>query len=97
MGLRYKFKKAKGIIEGSGDKDLIAIKGICEEIQRAQNKLFEEAKDVLKYCNDRCRGLCCRNIYPDEIITLADFVYILTMENSVESSVKDEISELLGL
>lgn len=91
MGLRYKFIKAQGIIERSGDKDLIAIKDVCEEIQRAQNKLLDEAKDVLKYCNDRCRGLCCRNIYPDDIITLADFVYILAMK----SSVRDEISECL--
>ena len=95
MGLKYKFKKAQEIIERSGNKDLIAIKGICEEIQRSQNKLLEQAKDVLKYCNDRCRGLCCRNIYPDDIITLADFVYILAMENSVESSVRDKISECL--
>ena len=91
MGLRYKFKKAQEIIERSGNKDLIAIKRICEEIQRAQNELLEEAKDILKYCNDRCQGLCCRNIYPDDIITLADFVYILAME----SSVRDEISECL--
>lgn len=95
MGLKYKFKKAQEIIERSGNKDLIAIKGICEEIQRSQNKLLEQAKDVLKYCNDRCRGLCCRNIYPDDIITLADFVYILAMKNSVESSLRDEISECL--
>ena len=91
MGLRYKFKKAQGIIEKSGDKDLITVKGICEEIQRAQKKLLEEGKDLLKYCQVRCRGLCCRNIYPDDIITLADFVYILAME----SSVRDEISECL--
>jgi hypothetical protein len=90
MGLKYNFKKAQGIIEGSGDKDLIAIKGICKEIQIAQNKLLEEGKDVLKYC-DRCRGLCCRNIYPDEIITLADFVYILAME----SALREKISECL--
>ena len=91
MGLKYKFKKAQEIIERSGNKDLIAIKEISEEIQRAQNKLLEEAKDVLKYCNDRCRGLCCRNIYHDDIITLADFVYILAME----SSLREEISECL--
>jgi len=91
MGLRYKFKKAQGIIERSDNKDLIAIKGICEEIQRTQNKLLEEAKDILKYCKDRCQGLCCRNIYPDDIITLADFVYILIME----SSMREEISECL--
>ena len=91
MGLKYKFKKAQEIIERSGNKDLIAIKEICEEIQRAQNKLVEEGKDVLKYCQDRCRGLCCRNIYPDDIITLADFVYILVME----SSLREEISECL--
>jgi len=91
MGLKYKFKKAQEIIERSGNKDLIAIKEICEKIQRAQNKLLEEGKDVLKYCQDRCQGLCCRNICPDDIITLADFVYILAME----SSLREEISECL--
>ena len=91
MGLRYKFKKAQGIIEKSCNRDLTAIKGICEEIQKVQNNLLEEAKDLLKYCENRCRGLCCRNIYPDDIITLADFVYILTMENSL----REEISECL--
>ena len=95
MGLKYKFKKAQEIIERTGNQDLVALKGICEEIQRAQSKLLEEAEDVLKYCKDRCRGLCCRNIYPDDIITLADFVYILAMENSVERSMREEISECL--
>lgn len=91
MGLKYKFKKAQRIIEGLDHKGLIAVKGICEEIQMAQNKLFEEGKDVLAYCQHRCQGLCCRNIQPDEIITFTDFVYILAME----SSVRDEISECL--
>jgi len=91
MGLKYKFKKAQEIIERTCNQDLVALKGICEEIQKVQNNLLEEAKDVLKYCKDRCRGLCCRNIYPDEIITLEDFVYILTME----SSMREEISECL--
>jgi len=95
MGLKYKFKKAQELIDKSGNKDLAALKEICEEIQRAQNKLLEEGKDVLKYCEDRCRGLCCRNIYPDEIITFEDFVYILTMESSVGNSLREEISECL--
>jgi len=95
MGLKYKFKKAQEIIEKTGNQDLIALRRICEEIQKVQNNLLEEAKDLLKYCENRCQGLCCRNIYPDDIITLADFVYILAMESSVESSVRDEISECL--
>ncbi|MDY6790107.1 MAG: hypothetical protein SWH54_02445 [Thermodesulfobacteriota bacterium] len=91
MGLKYKFNKAQRIIEDLDHKDLIAVKGICEEIQMAQNNLFKEGKEILAYCQHRCRGLCCRNIQPDEIITLTDFVYILVME----SSVRGEISECL--
>lgn len=87
MGLKYKFSKAERLIKILDKENPYKLETICREIRIAQNKLLKEAGRVLTGCQDRCRGLCCRNIHPDEIITQLDFVYILKMEDSMRDMI----------
>ncbi len=84
MELGYQFKKARKIVDGLGDEDRNAMREICMEIQRAQEKLVENSEEVLKRCINGCEGLCCRNIRLTEIITFTDFIYILALNRAME-------------
>ncbi len=80
MGLRYNLEKAAGMIHGLDAGEVKDFLGICRTIQLAEGALQEKAAPILLKCMKKCRGLCCRNIQPDNIITLWDFIYILALE-----------------
>jgi hypothetical protein len=87
MGLNYNFKKAAKIIVQLSLDDLIALEKICREIQAAENALNRKGEEHLVKCLSRCEGLCCRNIRLDEIISLYDFIYFLTVQNSMRAKI----------
>ncbi len=87
MSLAYKYRKAQAIMNGLNTEELSALKVICEKIQQAEKQLKGEAKDAFTYCYTRCQGLCCRNIQPDAILTLHDFVYALTLDPSLKEGI----------
>ncbi|MCP4687749.1 MAG: hypothetical protein GY859_06845 [Desulfobacterales bacterium] len=91
MELQYQFNKARKIVNGFEVEDLEATREICMEIQRAEEKLQEEAEGVLNRCMNGCEGLCCRNIRLTEIITLTDFIYILAMDPSMGVKISDRL------
>jgi len=85
MGLTYSFKKAGKIITQLSPGDLKTLEKICQEIQTAEKALIRKAEENLVRCLKKCEGLCCRNIRLDEIISLYDFIYLLTVQNSLRS------------
>jgi len=87
MGLNYNFKKAGKIISQLSPDDLITLEKICREIQAAENALIRKAEENLVNCLEKCEGLCCRNILPYEIISIYDFIYILTVQNSMHTEI----------
>ena len=87
MGVNYNFKKAEKIISELSPDDLITLEKICREIQAAENALIRKAEENLVNCLDKCEGLCCRNILPYEIISIYDFIYILTVQNSMHAEI----------
>lgn len=87
MGLAYNIEKAGRMIAGLTPADRKKLDRICNDIRLAQERLEEKAAPVLKRCMTKCQGLCCRNIYPDSIITLWDFVYIRAMAPSLEKQI----------
>ena len=91
MGIKDLFLKAEGIINTLGPEDLQYLRGICKEIQGAEEKLLQSAQENMKKCIATCEGLCCRNIELDAIIGLSDFIYLLT----VESALRDKILQCL--
>ena len=82
MGIQYKINKAEAIINSFCGEELKALERACSEIQSAQDQLIKEAEDHFRLCMNSCKGICCRNINPNEIITLLDFVYILSIDKT---------------
>ncbi len=77
MSLRYKFKTAGRIVKGLNPEEQVKLGKICGDIQTAENHLLESAQEILEECGRKCRGLCCRNIHIDDIMTLLDCVHIM--------------------
>ncbi len=88
MGINYKFRKAEEIIRESDPDDLKKLRGICQEIQIAEEDLLLASEELMEKCRDGCEGLCCRNIHLDDIITLSDFVYILIVESQIKEKAR---------
>lgn len=87
MGLNYNFNKAGKIISQLSPDELETLENICHEIQAAENALIKKAEENLVRCLKKCEGLCCRNIRLDEIISLHDLIYILTVQNSMRAEI----------
>jgi hypothetical protein len=90
----YKFKKASRMLAGLDDGERAVLDTICSDIRIAERDLLEAAQDILNDCGRKCRGLCCRNIHIDDIMTLLDCVHILAtapqMQAQVDTALKCE-------
>lgn len=62
---------------------------ICKQIQAAQNELNTVAYGFFKNCLQCCKGICCRNIHINDIVSLLDFVFIFTISPSYVHLVKN--------
>ena len=60
---------------------------ICHEIKRAQENLNREAGNYFNYCAQRCRGICCRNICINDVVTQLDLIYILAIDEDISDLV----------
>ena len=83
MSTTHKIIKAQSIIDSLQYRDLESLKKTCIELQDAQNKLIKKGTPYFQYCQQHCSGMCCRNIHVDDIITLLDFVFILTLNPKI--------------
>ena len=89
MGLNYSFKAARKRIETLDKDERQVLKAICWDIHQAQEALSHKAAPILDGCMVKCRGLCCRNIHPADIITEWDLIYILFMAPQVEDAMAE--------
>lgn len=87
MSLRYTFKRAETIVEALSAVDRASLDQIGKSIQSAEESLSAAAGDLLTLCSTKCRGLCCRNVYPDGLITLTDAVLILSRAGSMGETI----------
>ena len=71
--------KAHKIINSLSHHDLGSLSKICYGLQSAQDNLLKNGKLFFQHCYQHCSGICCKNIYVDDIVTLLDFIYILTL------------------
>ena len=83
MELVRKIQKAQTIINSFIGEERTRLLDICFEIQNAQNALNSEAGDFFKDCMQRCQGICCRNIYINDVVTLLDLIYILSLQEEI--------------
>lgn len=85
MSLNHQFKQAKKIIRGLNSDNLKSLQKICCEIQAAEIRLQKKSRNLMTRCIQKCRGICCKNVQSDLIISHWDFVFILTMKPSLEN------------
>jgi len=86
MELNHSFKAARKRIERLDAHERTRLLEICAEIQRSQKALSAKAAPILHGCMVKCRGLCCRNIRPADIVTEWDLIYILAMAPQIEAA-----------
>jgi hypothetical protein len=77
MQVLRKIDKAASAIAKLSAQQRSGLQERCAQIQQAQSLLNRVGEPYFRQCLQQCRGLCCRNIHVDDIITLLDFVFIL--------------------
>ncbi len=87
MGLRFKFNQARKILNDIDPEILKGAREIGKEIRKAEEKLTLKGKRLFFKCKTECQGLCCRNLHPDSIISLHDFLFILMMNPKMDASI----------
>lgn len=87
MSLGYFYRKAAILLSRLHPGRRQALELLCREIQAAERRLNAAAALRLKGCLEGCRGLCCRNLQLDAVFGLADFVFILAVEPSLEAAI----------
>jgi hypothetical protein len=90
MELQYKIQRALRFIDRLSGKERETLRNICFEIQSAQAALNAAAVSYFQRCLGECRGICCKNINVNDVVTLLDLVYILSMKGASS----DQIFEL---
>jgi hypothetical protein len=93
MSLRYKYKQAGRIIDRLSPDDLKSARQIAVEVQKAQQNLLKQAEGNFDRCVSVCKGLCCRNVALDPIISVWDFVYILILDRSIGADIEACLSK----
>ncbi len=91
MSLRYKFKTAGNIIRGLSPGERMKLGSICGDIQTVEKQLLEAAQGILDDCGRKCRGLCCRNIHIDDIMTLLDCVHIMATAPAMAAPINEAL------
>jgi hypothetical protein len=79
MGMRHTILKAERLVRSLSGRRRRRLEEICLEIQQAEAILVAHAQPHFDACMWHCSGLCCRNIYIDQIVNLLDLVYILVL------------------
>ncbi len=77
MILMSRFSRAAAIVDGLEASQRRRLESACRRIQKAQQAVLLNGAVYLEYCGRVCRGLCCRNLRVDEIVSLYDFILVL--------------------
>lgn len=87
MELHHKIVKAQRIIESLKGKEEKTLLQICHDIQCAQDALNTGACSFFNACIQSCRGICCRNINVNDVVTDLDLIYVLSMKKKMADQV----------
>lgn len=83
MSLASKFRRAERLLERMDPADRKGLHRICCDVRDAQATLLAAADKQMTRCIQHCKGICCRNIELDPIISHWDLVLILTLAPQV--------------
>jgi len=85
--IRGDFAQAEKFIRRLDPQERETLRKICADIQETEYRFLDAASREMDQCYSGCRGLCCRNINLDAIITEVDCVYIRTIEPSMREAI----------
>ena len=88
MSLSRKYQRASSLLETLERNEVAALSHICRTIEQAQCELLASAAPFMNDCAQRCRGLCCRNIRPDDVIDLFDLQCLLIRLPGLKSEIE---------
>jgi hypothetical protein len=94
MGLVHEFRKARRIRQSLHPEDGLALSRICKQIHDTEKALNLAARPYLNRCLHVCQGLCCRNVFLNEIIGFEDFVYILSLMPDLDVEIENRLKNL---
>ncbi|MCP3873909.1 MAG: hypothetical protein GY699_12215 [Desulfobacteraceae bacterium] len=83
MESENKIKRAQEILNSFNVEERKKLRSISLEIQNAQDDLNSVAGKYFDVCIGSCKGKCCKNIHTRDIIILLDYIFILSLDNSV--------------
>ncbi len=83
MESENKIRRAQEIVKSFKGEEREKLRSISLEIQSAQDNLNSVAGHYFDVCMRSCKGKCCKNILTRDIITLLDYIFILSLDNSV--------------
>ena len=66
----------------------------CLRIAESQKSLLGKADKEMIFCTETCRGLCCKNLNPDTLFTLWDFIFILVINPDTESLIAEQLEDM---
>lgn len=89
MALTHSLRVAQKRRNSLDAKERKAVLAICRDIHLAQKSLTEKAAPILSACMVKCRGLCCKNIHPADIITEWDLFYAILLAPQIEPELID--------
>ena len=88
MSLSRKYQRALSLLDTLERNEVDALSHICRSIEQAQRELLVSAAPFMVDCAQRCRGLCCRNISPDDVIDLFDLQCLLIRRPGLEGEIE---------
>ena len=83
MSLKYCYRKARTIVDNLPADGRRRIERIGKDIRQSERELLLAGEALMERCVGGCQGLCCRNIQPESLIHLWDFVYILSVRRDM--------------
>ena len=93
MALTYAFHKARRIIGDFEKADQREAIQLCAQIQQAETLLRKSAAKNLDHCIDACQGFCCRNVHLNDIIGVADLVYLLMVAGEMAPAMEKAVAQ----
>lgn len=94
MGPEYLFHKALNVLSAVSCERKTELEEIGRRIAASQKSLIRKAENEMVYCTQTCRGLCCKNLDPDTIFTLWDFICILVVHPEMETVIDGQLEEM---
>lgn len=97
MELPHALIDAERWIASCPPQDVHRIRSLCLSIRKAELELMRQAHFYLQTCMHHCEGLCCKNVFLDEVMGFEDFCYILLLHPELSETLHAHLNGLKGL